>query len=346
MPIPSILTSRPSTQHYYSPSSIPVSVLDVLRKDIDTERNTNIILPHLIKCLEKERLGEPLPPNQIWIASQRGGLLDFFLSCTEGPMGPYPIFISTTASLSQLLDPNYVQSSVAALIHELLRADVPRERVFSVFAPEPVTKAFARLWTDLTNIPLARDPEYYAATFSYCTVTSFIDKRMPFYDGFTFSLRPAVERDIPIIAGLGKSFSETSPPFLLSFEQALEEARVLVHDHQIWVHEISQGHEPPDIASIVAFTRVSQNVAAITKVYTNPRWRNKGCAVRLVRRVTKHLLKIKQAVVLYVSHGNPATRVYDQVGFVGLRDNSHEFPGVDRWLELGFDQRYVDLGHW
>jgi len=41
------------------------------------------------------------------------------------------------------------------------------------------------------------------------------------------------------------------------------------------------------IASIVAVTRKSEGVAAITKVYTPNRWRGKGCAERLVRRVCR-----------------------------------------------------------
>ncbi|TFK56735.1 hypothetical protein OE88DRAFT_51385 [Heliocybe sulcata] len=347
MPIPTTLISQPfKTQHYHHASSVPAAVLDALRSDIQTERNANIILPHLLKCLQKEQHGEPISANQVWVTCQHGGVLDFVLSCTEGPMGRYPIFIFAAAPFAQLLDANYVGAAVAALIQQLQRAGVPPERVFSVFAPEPVAQAFACLWRDVTGVPLAASPEYYAATFSYCNAASFIDSRTSTYDGFTFTPRPAVERDVPFIAELGKAFSETSPPFVLSYEQASKEAEMLVRERQVWVHEIRQGAGPPDIASIVAFTRVSQNVAAITKVFTNPRWRNKGCALRLVRRVTKHLLKTKEAVVLYVSHGNPAARVYDQVGFVGLADDAREFSGVDRWLELGFDQRFVDIGHW
>ena len=118
-------------------------------------------------------------------------------------------------------------------------------------------------------------------------------------------------------------------------------------------------------ASIVAVTRTSETVAGVTKVFTNPRWRQRGCAERLVRHVCQQyvhldcshcvqhahashrLLQTKESVVLYVAHDNPtAAKVYHRVGFVGLSEDGAPVEGVDPWLELGFDQEKVDLGHW
>jgi predicted GNAT family acetyltransferase len=70
-------------------------------------------------------------------------------------------------------------------------------------------------------------------------------------------------------------------------EGAIKEATLLVRNKQLWVHEIRQDDAVPEIASIVAVTRESNTVSAITKVYTNPQWRRRGCAERLVRRVCK-----------------------------------------------------------
>jgi predicted GNAT family acetyltransferase len=53
------------------------------------------------------------------------------------------------------------------------------------------------------------------------------------------------------------------------------------------VHEICLPNQEAEIASIVAVTRTSETVAAITKVYTNRQWRQRGCAERLTRRVCK-----------------------------------------------------------
>jgi predicted GNAT family acetyltransferase len=57
----------------------------------------------------------------------------------------------------------------------------------------------------------------------------------------------------------------------------------------MWVHEVIQqdGSGNTGIASICAVTRVSDAVAGITKVYTNPEYRRMGCAERLVRQVCR-----------------------------------------------------------
>lgn len=51
--------------------------------------------------------------------------------------------------------------------------------------------------------------------------------------------------------------------------------------------------------------------------------------------------KGKDSVVLYVAHDNRAKYVYQRVGFA-----NETVPGVEPWLEVGFDQRCVTLGHW
>jgi predicted GNAT family acetyltransferase len=125
------------------------------------------------------------------------------------------------------------------------------------------------------------------------------------------------------------------------------------------VHEIKEGGET-DIASIVAATRQSDTVAAITKVYTPEKWSRKGRAERLVRRVCREyelstmrsyydadfcstrLLKTHEQVVLYVgSDKNSAQKLYNRVGFQDLCKKTPE-----RWLEIGFDKAEVELGHW
>jgi predicted GNAT family acetyltransferase len=128
----------------------------------------------------------------------------------------------------------------------------------------------------------------------------------------------------------------------------MKEAKYLVRHGLIWVLEVSRAGHDSDIASIVAVTRSSANVSGITKVYTNPRWRKRGCAERLVRHVTRHLLASKvPTVVLYVAHDNAAAAgVYHRVGFRGLGDSKTRVEGVDNWLELGFDRNFVRLGHW
>lgn len=71
---------------------------------------------------------------------------------------------------------------------------------------------------------------------------------------------------------------------MLTEEMALYEAELLIHSNAVWVHTMQgPGQVAPDVACIVAATRTTETVAAITKVYTSPNYRSRGCAERLVR---------------------------------------------------------------
>ncbi len=146
---------------------------------------------------------------------------------------------------------------------------------------------------------------------------------------------------------------------------------MLIRHRKVWVHTINLPGREEDIASIVAVTRESASVSAITKVFTNENWRGKRCAERLVRHVTKTYVDSsfplspfvsdwlnyslldkynKESVVLYVGDTNPARKVYQRVGFSdttgeALCSDKGQFKRGD-WLELGFDQSKVNLGHW
>ncbi len=119
------------------------------------------------------------------------------------------------------------------------------------------------------------------------------------------------------------------------------------------------------MTSICAVTRNTQNVSAITKVYTTPKWRRRGFAEHLVRNVTRRLVNHrrflfgielhprfasllfdcgKRNVTLYVGHNNSAQRVYDRVGFVGLC-GKEKVTGVEDSLELGLVTG-APRGHW
>jgi predicted GNAT family acetyltransferase len=138
------------------------------------------------------------------------------------------------------------------------------------------------------------------------------------------------------------------------------EARELISNGLIWIYE-SEG----EATSICAVTRSTQNVSAITKVYTTPKWRRRGFAEHLVRNVTSRFVTIpfnlfgtqthyavisllvdcgKQSVTLYVGHSNSAQRVYDRVGFVGLC-GKEKVNGVEDSLELGLVTG-APRGHW
>lgn len=74
---------------------------------------------------------------------------------------------------------------------------------------------------------------------------------------------------------------------MLTRERAIKEAQIFIQNKQAWVHCVRRGNALEEIASLVVMTRTSDTVSTITKVYTNPKWRRRGCAERLVRRVCK-----------------------------------------------------------
>lgn len=67
---------------------------------------------------------------------------------------------------------------------------------------------------------------------------------------------------------------------------------MLIKERSIWALEVRAEGEEPDIASIVAVTRKSETVAAITKVFSKPTWRGLGCAEMLVRHVCEECVTI------------------------------------------------------
>ncbi|TDL28040.1 hypothetical protein BD410DRAFT_781986 [Rickenella mellea] len=342
------------TNVYRRPSDIPRTVWRQLHSD---PLNANILLPCLVKASNYERRGGRMSKDTLWIAcfsktdhsalpDEQGRVLDFFVSCTDGPIDKYPIFIYSSHPREHLHD-TFLLPRMARIASELQRNVAP-ERTFSVFALKPAAEVFSEVWTQQTGIAVEEQP-YYAATFSYCTRETFVQRKASMFPGEVWDLRMAALSDLDAVASLCHGFAEGSEPFVLTRERAFEEASLLIDQGQVWVHEVKRNGQPSAIASIVAVTRETASVSAITKVYTNPDFRRRGFAERLVRKVTQELLQSgKEFVVLYVAHDNKAAaKVYHRVGFAGLASDANEVtPGVEPWLELGFDQSVVRLGHW
>jgi len=118
------------------------------------------------------------------------------------------------------------------------------------------------------------------------------------------------------------------------------------------------------ITTIVAVTRKSETVAGMTKVYTTPTFRGRGCAEKLVAHVCEQYVLLSsldhskgltlfrqlasgvESVVLFVGHTLSAARVYHRVGFVGVGPGKgpNYIPDAERWIELGFED--TETGHW
>ncbi|KAJ3786691.1 hypothetical protein GGU10DRAFT_310418 [Lentinula aff. detonsa] len=346
---PAIEDCTLETSVYNIASCIPSYIFDKLEQ---LSIQTNVVLPLLEKAISIERSGGIVDNDNLWISCSSVDLngnksMDLVLSCTESEMGKYPIFIVATVPFSRLTS-QFLAPRVYELILAMKRARIPLQRVYSIFAPEPIAQLFAIIWTEFTGV-VHYEPPYYAAMLSFCTRSSLRHHQAKLVHG-SYNLRIASMSDLQAVAELCYGFAAESEPFILDESGALKEAEILIRKEQVWVHEIqNEGSSRPEIACLVAYTRNTQTTATITKVITSPRHRGLGCAQRLVRQVCKHLLYSgKQSVALYVAHDNGAAgKVYHNVGFLGL-DKSHDqvIEGVEPWSEIGFDRAKVQLGHW
>ncbi|KAJ8084572.1 hypothetical protein AAF712_004292 [Marasmius tenuissimus] len=314
----------------------------------DEEASANIVLAHAWSLRDSQRHDpvervsqqDLIVPESTshWISvsmpcvleGRRGFSVKLVLSCVKGELGNYPIFLWVAPGASETEMASVVESAtgkLASLVHP--------KRVFSVFGALAVVNTFARAWTMLTGYHTVQDP-YYHALLGKCTTRSLSKTQDSLPVGDT--IRVAGGADIDVAAVMCKEFSRTSH-FPLSVEKAGAEARLLISRGQLFVYE-SKG----TIAAVCAITRATEHVAAVTMVYTLPRFRNKGSAERLVHHATNETLRDgkKSTVVLYVGVLNSARKIYDRIGFMGLDAR----PGavVEEVLELGF--MGTEKGHW
>ncbi|KAG9014093.1 hypothetical protein FRB90_005576 [Tulasnella sp. 427] len=318
------------------------------------EREANIWHPFARKLKKRETSGsstesitsDPRLTGIFWLslwstsATKERRTLDMVVACTSHHLGDYPIFLYSHHPASHLT-PTFLHRRIPLLV-DRVKELVSCARVFSVFGPTSLTSAFVCEWTKRTGVIPEPDP-FYAAKFTTCTLRTLTPPRKPLPAGDV--MRQADITDVEAAAALCKEFADDSFYFPLELSEALKEARELIRNRQLWVYYMTMPDGNQELASIVACTRTSDNVAAITKVYTATRCRSRGCAERLVRKVCEFWLREagRQSVVLFVAHENkPAEKVYDHVGFEGLRGRTAE--GVEDWLEIGFVGTV--RGHW
>ncbi|KAK7036503.1 hypothetical protein VNI00_011700 [Paramarasmius palmivorus] len=331
----------PTVDVYHKASDLPPYVWDTLE---ECAAEANCVLPLALKACEDEK-NPHICSSDFWILCHypHSSTVDFILSATHNELGEYPIFIVPLCDLEDL-QTGFVNSRMEAMVAKL-REVTPVERVYSVFAPYAIANAFTNYWTRMTTV--MREPEaYYDAQLSICNRKTFRKRQNTISEDIRHSSRPATESDIPRIAELCYEFSQDSDPFFLTPEDARLEAVSLVRNQQVWVQEVSLKGSRPCITCIAAFTRNSSTHATITKVFTDTNSRGQKSAQRLVRRVCEYLFSQgKDTVSLYVGRKkDAAVKVYHNVGFAGLTPGAMD--DSKRWLEIGFDQKKVDLGHW
>ena len=178
-------------------SDVPLVVVQALE---NVSLEANVILPIFYKCLELDKVGQS-PPGHLWIAIySRPDRVALVLSCTDGYMGAYPIFIVNTNPFDDS-DLTTHTNLLAVTLHR----HVPIERVYSVFAPIRIAQLFSKTWTRETGVKAEAQP-YYDAKISCLrrhdqSVTQ---------ENSTFEMGPASQADILPIARLGHGFASDS----------------------------------------------------------------------------------------------------------------------------------------
>lgn len=81
------------------------------------------------------------------------------------------------------------------------------------------------------------------------------------------------------------TFFIRQPPYKLNDDDARLEAKTMIDNGQVWVHLVKMGGQEPQVACLVATTRESDAVTAVTKVITAEAWQLRRCARRLLHRV-------------------------------------------------------------
>ncbi|KEP50297.1 GNAT family acetyltransferase [Rhizoctonia solani 123E] len=317
------------------------------------EEQSNVVLALALKTREKEQQMQPgiaSSARNLWVCvwttktSSRSttvkSSLDFVFALNDNPFGGYPLFI-WSGYPSCDLTPAFVEHRIQLAAMGLYKS-VPSQRIFSVFGLVPVVRAFQNIWAHISG----HNPEpipFYSAKLSYCTKLTLqpASSRLPQGD----SLRAAEVNDLEQVAALCHGFAQDSVHFPLEDKESSMQAFELIREKQVWVYQTCDAYGRPRIASIVCSSRSSPNVTSITKVYTDPEFRGRQFAKHLVYWVTQNFLynESKEAVVLYVSHGNPAEKVYHRIGYAGLCGEPRPTM-VEDWLEVGFQD--TTRGHW
>jgi len=262
-------------------------------------------------------------------------MLDFIVAATHGPIGPHPIFIVSpdpSALSPTLLNPRMdrVATELEALLPEAA------QRVFSVFGPTVLTQAFVRAWCNRAAV-LPVEAPYLSATLMHCTRTT-LALASPLESGQRIRLARAADADA--VALMCQSFS--AAPYVLTLENARQEAISHIADKAMWLYEVASSDEGrPRIVSMVAVGRKTLNVGCITKMFTLPSSERQGYATRLLRYVCSHLMNGAgmTSVVAFIPHGNAAAAtIARRIGFIEASRSYRD------WLEIGFQD--TDLGHW
>jgi len=188
-------------------SSLPDFVwLELQQHEVDA----NVVLPVLNKCRSRERKGV-IAQDHLWIvAFVRTPVctVKLILACTDGLTGKYPLFLFTPLPCAAMKDDPYIFHSLTSAARHL-QTRLPTHRIYSVFGRDLLSRTFATIWTQQTNIPLILEP-YYHCKITYLTPTALELNRRELPSIPMAQIRPAETRDWEGVTKLCHGFADTS----------------------------------------------------------------------------------------------------------------------------------------
>lgn len=357
-------TSNPAVGASTSPSTAPNDTLvifvhhdatsflqsfgkELLRRPIEA----NLVLAIASKAARLEELESSHPRLRqapIWVsvgtrvAEGRRVRLDFIAAFTSSRLDTYPLFFYP-AHAAAVYTPEFTRPRVALLVEELIRYPHAPSRLFSVFAPAPLSEEFSRQWSAVSRRRRLERPHFSSVLTTVTRDT--LDGSMIDEQAYQHSRR-ATMADLTAVAVLFDQFAAGSGFYAVTSEQALIQASQAIREGFVWLYELeSQGVRTP--IGVVAALRNSPGHAFITKVFIEEEHRRNGLGKRLVAWVCDHLLFDQgyDDVSLYVDEQQTpdAAALYDKVGFMGLCGRPRP-PHVEPWVEIAFENTIK--GHW
>lgn len=267
--------------------------------------------------------------------------LDFIAAFTSSRLDTYPLFFYP-AHAASIYTPEFTRPRVALLVEELIRYPHIPPRLFSVFAPAPLSEEFSRQWSAKSRRRRVELPHFSSVLTTVKPDTlddSLIDEQAHRHS------RLATMADLTAVAVLFDQFAAGSGFYAVTPEQALIQAEQAIRERLVWLYELeSQGVRTP--IGVVAALRNTPRHAFITKVFVEEEHRRNGLGKRLVAWVCDHLFEEGyDDVSLYVDEQQTpeAAALYDKVGFMGLCGRSRP-PRVETWVEIAFENTIK--GHW
>jgi GNAT superfamily N-acetyltransferase len=128
-------------------------------------------------------------------------------------------------------------------------------------------------------------------------------------DGF---MHQADLNDIDVIAGYRADDLKEMNNINTSKEEQLNNSKSLIESGNLYIWKNSDG----DITSIAFVAHRSQEQARINRVYTAPKYRNKGYAGMLMYELSKMLLNEGRIPIVYTDNTYPASnKAYKKVGY-------------------------------